>query len=104
MVRLPRRAPDGRQREINAEGEGGGCEECFELVDHGAQVGGGVAEAADCAEAAGRRDGGGEGRGGCVGHTSEEDRVLNVEEGCEGGCEGGGWRGHGWDGVVDGEE
>lgn len=75
-------AAEGGEGEVDAEGEGGGREEGFEVVDHGAQVGGGVAEAADDAEAAVVGDGGGEGGGGGVGHAGEEDGVGYGEEGC----------------------
>ena len=60
-------AADGGEGEVDAEGEGGGCEEGFQLVDHGAEVVGGVAETTYDAEAAAVGDGGGEGGGGGVG-------------------------------------
>ena len=44
-------------------------------------MGGGVAQPADCAEAAGVGDRGGERGGGGVGHAGEEDWVGDVEEG-----------------------
>ena len=57
-----------------------------------------VAEASYDAEAAVVEDGGGERGGGGVVHAGWEDGVLDGEEGCWGGCEGGGGRGHCWEG------
>ena len=43
MVGLSGSAADGRESEVDAEGEGGGAEEGFQFVNHGAQVRRGVA-------------------------------------------------------------
>ena len=43
VVRGPRGAAYGWEGEVDAEGEGGGCEEGFELVDHVEELGGRVA-------------------------------------------------------------
>ena len=43
MVCFPSGAADGGEGEVDAEGEGGGCEEGFQFLDHGAEVGRGVA-------------------------------------------------------------
>lgn len=65
---------EGGEGEVDAEGEGAG-EGGLQGADHGAQLLGGVAEAADDAEAAGEGYGGGEGSGGGVGHAGEENGV-----------------------------
>ncbi len=43
VVCLARCAADGGESEVDAKGEGGGGEEGFELLDHGAQLRGRVA-------------------------------------------------------------
>lgn len=65
---------EGGEGEVDAEGEGAG-EGGFEGVDHGAELWGRVAQAADDTETAGEGDGGGEGCGRGVGHAGEEDGV-----------------------------
>ena len=55
MVCLARGAAEGGEGEVDTEWKrrvGGGEEEGFKFLDHGAEMGGGVAEAADCAETA----------------------------------------------------
>ena len=69
VVCLSSCAADGRESEIDAEGEGGGGERVFEVSDHGSELLWGVAETAYDAEAAGIGDGGGEGGGGGVSHA-----------------------------------
>ena len=69
MIGLSRRAADGWEREIDAEGEGGAGKGVFQVVDHASEVRRGVAETAYNAEAAGVGDGGGERGGGGVGHA-----------------------------------
>lgn len=46
-------------------------------MDHGAELGRGVAEATYYAETAGRGDCTGERGGGCVSHARQEDRVFD---------------------------
>ena len=69
VICLSRCAANGRESEIDAEGEGGVGKRVFEFVDHASEVLRGVAETAYDAEAAGVGDGGGERGGGGVGHA-----------------------------------
>ena len=55
-------------------------EEGFEFVDHAAEMGGRIAQTADCAEASGIGNGGCKGGSGSVGHAGKEDWVGQREE------------------------
>ena len=69
VVGFPRGGAEGGEGEVDAEGAGGRGEKGFEFLDEGEQLGGRVAESADCAEAAGVGDGGAEGGGRGVRHA-----------------------------------
>lgn len=85
VVRLPRTLADFWESKINTKGKGGVVEFGLELVDDLAQLLWGVSESTDAAQAASVGDSCGKGPAAGARHSREQDGVLDVEEGGEGG-------------------